>query len=543
MKNIADYIIAILAKNGVKNIYGYPGATIIPLMDAVKRHPDTSWILVRNEHAAALAASAEAKLTGRLAVCMGTSGPGTTGLLTGMLDAHYDWASVMAITGIAPTWKFGREEFQDIDPLPFFGHYIGRSVHCTHPDQIPSLLRDCIGCALQELKVVHLAIPPDLQLYSFPDEDERFSIPNPICPFRLFIPSMKAFDIMIPEIIEEKEILIVVGPRAKGCGEAIEELATKLNAPIITSIDGKGIINEMHPCSIGVLGIFGSPGIKISHKILSSASAIMAFGINDLAPFLVGKHGLQVRKLYQFEPDFASLSYRYHPHRTIIGPLDKIIKEIINRIPSVNKCNVLLQKVDDLKREFTSSISLNQFQEGSYVHQATFLMHLNKYLDNNTIICLDIGDNTLWSAQFLILTHHEKILTSNKMGVMGFCLPACIAARLTNKEAKIIGICGDGGFQMVIGELATAVQYQLPFVFIVFNNGVLQRVIAQQKHAYGTYIYNPDFVQLARAYGADGAVIDCIEDIDKVLDQAFAHKNTPFIIDLKCSPEIQAPYL
>src|SRR5271170_1820425 len=155
---ISDYIISTLAAHGVKHVYGYPGAAITSLMAAVDRHRDVSWILMRNEASASLAASAHAKLTGRLAVCMATSGPGATNLVTGLVDAQVDSVPVLAITGSVQTWRQGRLEFQDIDQSRLLSDILPYSVQCNHPDQLPALLRDCIGRAEQEKCVVHMAI-------------------------------------------------------------------------------------------------------------------------------------------------------------------------------------------------------------------------------------------------------------------------------------------------------------------------------------------------------------------------------------------------
>ncbi len=145
------------------------------------------------------------------------------------------------------------------------------------------------------------------------------------------------------------------------------------------------------------------------------------------------------------------------------------------------------------------------------------------------------------SLQFLQLTKRQRVLVSSRLGVMGFSIPAAIAAQLAQPDHKVIAICGDGGFQMVVGELATAVQYRLPIIVIVFNNGLLQNVTVQQPTPYGTILQNPDFVALARAYGADGAVIDGETDVDAVMRQALAQRDTPFLIDLRCNPNIMVP--
>ncbi|HLV33953.1 MAG TPA: thiamine pyrophosphate-dependent enzyme, partial [Spirillospora sp.] len=149
--------------------------------------------------------------------------------------------------------------------------------------------------------------------------------------------------------------------------------------------------------------------------------------------------------------------------------------------------------------------------------------------------------HTIWAARYLQLTKRQRVLVSSRLGTMGFSLPAAIAAQLARPDDRVVVICGDGGIQMVIGELATAVQYQLPIILIIFNNNVLQNVATQQAARYGTDLHNPDFVALAKAYGADGAVIDGQTDVNEVLKQAFADRRVPFVIDLRCDPTILLP--
>ncbi len=537
---LADYVISILAERGVRQVYGYPGAAIIPLMAAIDRHPDLQWILVRNESAAALAAAAEARLTGNLAVFLVTSGPGATNVVTGLVDAHVDRTPVLAITGLVPTWKQSRSGFQDLDQARLLSTLIPRSVSCQHPDQLPVLLRDCIGQAEQHRDVVHLAIPHDIQVVPIRPEDPRFA-PGRI-PQRVTaqVPPPAALDLVASELAQVARMVVVVGPRAVGAGEAIEELAERLDAPIISTLDAKGIIDESHPSALGVLGIFGAPGVEMARSVLQRSEAVLAFGIDNVAPFLTDQSGVQVRDLYLCEPDFTSLSHQYVRRRTLVGPLATIAQELYARLQD-RRQDDLTRELLQQKRTFLETYSREGGPGGEFVHPVRFLSHLNSWLEADSVVALDVGDNTVWSAQYLLFTKRQRILVSNQLGTMGFCLPAAIAAKLARPGARVVGLCGDGGFQMLMGEMLTAVQYGLHFVLVVFNNGVLQRVIAQQGEPVGTVIRNPDFVALAKACGADGAVVRGDTDIREVLDRAFRPAGAPFLIDLRLDPKLKAP--
>ncbi|MBI3268382.1 MAG: thiamine pyrophosphate-binding protein [Planctomycetes bacterium] len=539
--NLAGYVVAVLAAQGVRHVYGYPGASIIPLMDAVDLHPDVTWVLVRHEGAAALAASAHAKLTGELGVCMATAGPGATNLITGLVDAHVDRAPVLALTGVVPTWKQSRSGFQDIDGARLFAGCLSHSLACGHPDQLPILLRECVSHALQGRAAVHLAIPHDIQTVAVSPEDARFRTTEPLGSPAPEPAPLEWLEAAVPSLNAFSRKVIVVGGRAVGAGAAIEALAQRFKAPILSSMDAKGIIDESHPCSLGVLGVFGAPAVEMTLKILAEAEAILAFGVDDLAPFLVGQDGVQSRVLFQFEPDAGSVTHRYRSERVLCGPLEATARALAERV-AVGSDGRLLADARQRKLAFAAAHSEEAAQTGgSFIHPVHFLRHLGRRLPEQSVVAFDVGDHTVWATQFLPLTKRQRVLVSKQFGVMGFALPALLAAKLARPEAHAFGICGDGGFQMVLGELATAVQYKAGFTLAVFENGVLQRVAAQQARPVGTRLHNPDFVAVARAMGAEGLVVDGDTDLDALFDKVFAPRETPLVLAVRLDPQVQAP--
>lgn len=549
-RNLADYVVSVLADRGVRHIFGYPGAAVVPLMEAIDGHPDVEWVLMRHEGAASLAASAMARLEDRLAVCVATSGPGATNLITGLVDAHVDRAPVLAITGMVPTWKQRRFGFQDLDQARLLGSILPRSVTCSHPDQLPGMLRDCIGRAEQDRDVVHLSLPLDVQEVEPGPEDHRFRLQS--MPERVELQRLpdEAYEIVAETLAERRAVVVCVGPRARGAGSAIERLAEKLGAPIISSLDGKGIIDESHPCSLGVLGIFGAPGLEITRDILQRAEGVLAFGIDNLGPFVTDESGVQVRELYQCEPDWSSVTQRYRRTRTLCCPLDVTARELAARL-SPQEQDTRLDEARRRLRSFakptgtagtsTAEAGASSTRGGGFSHPGPFFARLNPRLDSETVIALDVGDNTLWGAQLLRLTHREPLLVSNQLGAMGFSLPAVVAAKLSRPDHQVIGICGDGGLQMAMGELMTAVQMELHVIVVVLRNSRLQRVAAQQEAPVGTELTNPDWVEMARACGAEAARITSDVDIDRVLDQALEDRSRPFLIDLPLATDAEAP--
>ncbi len=542
--NVADYLVSFLSAVGVKHMFGYPGSPLIPLLAALERQSDVQWVLMRHENSAALAASAQAKLTGRLSVCVATSGPGAINFVCGVADAHMDRVPMLALTGLVPTASIGHWEFQDINQTSLFGSILQHSAVCVQPSQLIALLRNYVGRAQQHLETVHLGLPSDILSTEIDPHNSLFQLDLQRIPMALQLmpPPDAALDIVAAELEQYQQPVIVLGRRALGCGAAIEELAAKLGAPIITTLDGKGIIDESHPNALGVLGIFGFPAVETTKQMLERADIILAFGVDTLKSFLTNDIDIQRRHLIQCEVDLSLLTHEYHRARTLLGPLDAIANGLRDRIESRGDRPAIRALVQE-REDFLHSMVANKegFQGGDLAHPMTFLLQLNSYLDEQTILTFDTGAHTVWAAQFLQLTKRQQVLVSSRLGVMGFSLPAAIAAQLEHPDHTVIAICGDGGFQMVVGELATAVQYHLPIIVIVFNNGLLQNVTVQQATPYGTMLQNPDFVALARAYGADGAVVDGKTNVDAVMRQALAQRDAPFLIDLRSNPDIMVP--
>ncbi|WP_366657905.1 thiamine pyrophosphate-binding protein [Fodinicurvata sp. EGI_FJ10296] len=540
---VADYLVAFLAACGVRHIYGYPGSPLVPLLGALQRQDTVQWVLMRHENAAALAAAAEAKLTGRLAVCMATSGPGALQAVCGVVEAQLDRAPLLALTGVVSRDQQGHWDFQDVDQTSLYNAILPRSVTCASSSQLVALLRNLIGFAIQNQGAAHLALPVDILDEDVTPGDRLFDLSSisppcvPVAPG----PDRATFG-RAAAMAETGRSVIVVGRRAGGAGASIEALAEALGVAVVSSFDGKGIVDESHPHYLGVLGIFGYPAIAATKRVVEAADTVIAFGVDNLKPFLADGRNMQCRRLIQCSMDSTTASLDYAAEMMLLGPLadtaDGIAAHLSPRPPSD-----IIERLAGERLETMDGIldSLAAHDDLSFINPLDFLFQLNGYLDQRHSVVVDTGSHTLWVALFLRLKHRQPFLVSSRLGTMGFSLPALIAAQLSDPSRQAVGICGDGGFGMVGMELATVVQHRLPIVLIIVNNGVLQNVYAQQAEPYGTTIHNPDFVAMAAAFGADGAVIDGMADVDAVLNRAFAVTDRPFVIDLRCSPALLAP--
>jgi thiamine pyrophosphate-dependent acetolactate synthase large subunit-like protein len=543
--NVADYLVSFLSMLGVKHVYGYPGSPLVPLLAALQRQDAVRWVLMRHENAAAMAAGAHARLTGQLGVCVATSGPGALNFVCGVVDSHLDRVPVLALTGLVPTSSQGHWEFQDVNQTGLFSSVLAHSATCIHPNQLVILLRNFVGAACQQQQTVHMALPSDVLATEVSPGDEFFRLDPAMLPrpLSLMPPPAPAFEVVAKDLEAFRRPVIVLGRRALGCGPAIEQLAEKLGAPVITSLDGKGIVDESHPHALGVLGIFGFPAVAATTQLLRQADVIVAFGVDTIKPFLTDAVNVQRRALIQCESDFVFLTQEYHRDRTLVGPLSAIADGLRDRVRPRPR-NPVLDALAAERAEFQTRIAEESAlpKEDRFLHPREFLLPLSAMLPAESVLILDTGAHTLWAAQYVQLRRRQRIIVSSHLGTMGFSLPAAIAAQLAAPERPVVAICGDGGFQMVVGELATAVQHQLPLIIIIFNNGILQNVLAQQVIPHGTHLVNPDFVALAHAYGADGVTVDAKADIPAILQEAFQRpRRRPFLIDLRVDPELMFP--
>jgi pyruvate oxidase len=541
MDTIADYIAQDLVDHGITHVFGYPGASILPLMHAIVKHPDLEWVLMRNEASAALAAGAQAKLTGGLACCLATSGPGATNLVTGLVDAQVDSAAVVALTGMLPTWWQGRLDFQDIDSARLLDPLVGLSGHCTHPNELAAMLREAMAHALEQHCVAHLAIPTDIQQLAIDDRNRSFFVPVAPQPATALFPTEAAFDEAVKTLGEAEHVAIVVGTAARNCGAEIMALAEALGAPVVTTLGGKGAVDERHPNAAGVMGIFGAPGEEVAREVLARANLVLTFGVAHLWPYVAGRSGRQERTLVRCHPSPRHIPGGFRATPSLIGPLDRIADELRNRIAGPGN-HLCLEHAHATMKEFLEHWEDDRLpQDAAYVHPVRLMRALSAHLREDAAVTLDIGDNAVWTAQFLTMKGGRAAVVSDNLGVMGAALPAAMAAAITLPGSPVLAIAGDGGVQMTIGEIGAAAQQGLSLVLVILNNGLLGRIGAQESEPYSVELANPDFVALARAYGADGLRLDGNTDLNAAIEQAFAHRGSPFVLDVICDPEVLAP--
>eukprot|EP00929_Paragymnodinium_shiwhaense_P105133 TRINITY_DN7004_c0_g3_i1.p1 TRINITY_DN7004_c0_g3~~TRINITY_DN7004_c0_g3_i1.p1 ORF type:complete len:560 (-),score=120.37 TRINITY_DN7004_c0_g3_i1:493-2172(-) len=542
-------------------------------------------------------AAAHAKLTGKLAVCIATSGPGATNLTTGLFDALQDQLPVVCITGLKPRAGMHYSEFQDFAQSQMFAAGgIQFSHDVASPEAVGPLLRDAVAKAITLRTCVHLAIPVDVQ-----------AAPSPI-PMKPFCAADARHGLVFPDVRQEvidavaKEVsgaggekprvLIGIGHRCASAGPKILKLAERLHAPVLTRLDAKGCIDESHPLAMGVIGVHGKPGMEIAAQLIQTAHLVLSFGNHDDTLLICNLAGIQVRPVIHFEPDAAAslMNMRYRALHHVIGEpgwaCDAICKQLSELdypaspmgVPKTETAEYIGERKRTLsdealggsdaeqhaeklwewllagnwkklsKEQVKSRYEIEKKVEYKGCHPALVLGNLSHRLAEEDVLCVDVGDVTLWGGLCAHLTKGQRTLSSERMGTMGYGLCAGIASILELKaKTRSVVVVGDGGFQMTCNELGTlrqqfakAAHKDNSLLVIVFDNEVLGRVQFGFDNALGCELGpSPEFVTMSKAYGGDGAFLKDPSELDSVLDKAFASKGL-FIVHVLVDPAIKA---
>ncbi|KAL9188541.1 hypothetical protein ACHAXT_006919 [Thalassiosira profunda] len=558
----AEFLVHALVSAGVTHVFGGHGGAVVPLIDAIEAHPDITWVYCRCEVNASQAAAAYAKLNGVLGCCVGTSGPGASHLLSGLIDAEQDRVPVVCITGLKDSSHIRYADFQDIDQGAIFrmaGLALSESV--SDINQLLPITRNAFTLALSSNRCVHLAVPINVQ-------QEKILGRSDFCLGKAFQSRLAtpATQLQIDtlalalrtEIESKRHVVIAAGYRANllKLGPELERLAELLHCPILTSYDGKGTVDENHPLAYGVVGVYGNAGTPSSVDILADCDTVISVCVNELTELVTNKSGLQIRRLVQiderliagdalrFSPSAAfSCGYLQESLQQVIVALEKafIASSAAHRrrltaksLPEFATTDTHepersediwqeLNKSNYVKPTGTPSTFLkgschnpDDLRSTSHCHPAVFFGVMRGFLTSDSVVAADIGDNALWMASSLSARGGQRFLTSEHLGIMGYSVNAGLAAALSAKKdgddnRRTLVVAGDGGIQMSLNELATLKDHGAKSVLVVVVvNRRLGRVQNEtwgpRVRADGCHIGSPDYVKLFEAYGYPNGV-------------------------------------
>lgn len=544
----SELFVKALIEEGVDTLFAYPGGQAMDLFDALYGRDEIDVILPRHEQALIHAADGYARSTGKVGVCLVTSGPGATNLVTGIATANYDSVPLVCFTGQVPTHLIGNDAFQEVDIVGITRSICKYSVTVRKREDLGRIIKEAFFIAANgKPGPVVVDLPKDIQVALGSDE-----YPSEVN-IRSYKPNTNVHVGQLKKAIEvlknakKPVFLIGGGVNISRANKLMCEVAEITNVPVVTTIMGKGAIPTDHPLYLGNIGIHGS---YAANTAISECDVLFSIGtrFNDRITGKIDEFAKNATIIH-IDIDPASISRNVAVDIPIVADAKKALTKMKSLVSPVDT-KEWLEKLMQWKQEYP----IHMKSESDRMTPEHILNVINEMFDHSVIVT-DVGQNQLWTTQYIELKKHRQLLTSGGLGTMGYGFPAAMGAKLGNPDKDVICISGDGGMQMNIQELATAVVLELPLILCVFNNTYLGNVRQWQELFYGRRYsstclkarrscakncfdknkecpkYTPDFVKLAESYEAQGIRVFSKDEIIPAFEKARMKKDGPTIIE------------
>lgn len=519
--NGARIILESLYRLGIRDVFGYPGGSVVPIYDELYKSKDIKHYLPRHEQGAAHEADGYARASGRIGVCIATSGPGATNLVTGIMTAHMDSTPMLVITGQVPRELLGRDAFQEAD-------IFGMTVPITKTNyliqdirELPKIIKEAYHIATSGRQgPVLIDIPKDVQLekISMEEFEELFREETNIEGYQ---PNYEGHPVQVQrakKLLEEAEkplILAGAGVLKSGAYDELLQLAEKCNIPVATTLLGIGSIPTTHRLALGMMGMHGTVAANYASR---ETDLIIAAGIR-FGDRLTGnpEKFSENAKIIHIDIDPAEIGKNIDINVPIVGDLRSVLGDLNSSMGPLEH-ELWLEKTDYWKKEYP--VSYVKKNDGVLMPQEV-LVELNKIVKGQAIISTDVGQHQMWAAQYMDFERPNTLMTSGGAGTMGFGLPAAIGAKIAEPDEEVILITGDGSFQMTLHELILLRQYKLPIKIVILNNSYLgmvrqlQNIYTEGRYSFVELDYNPDFAAVGRAYGIRSETITTRAELDE----------------------------
>lgn len=533
---IAAALVSILEKAGVRRVHGIVGDSLNAITEEIRKSKNIEWIHYRHEEAAAFAASAEAQLTGKLAVCAGSCGPGNLHLINGLYDAHRSMAPVLAIAAHIPSSEIGTGYFQETHPEQLFRECSHYCEIISSGRQMPRVLQIAIQYAVSMRGVSVIGLSGDVA-------EEKVELPELEHGLALKRSAVRPCDTELQQLAslinQYSRVTLLCGSGCAGAHAAILQLAEKISSPTVHSLRGKEHVEHDNPFDVGMTGLIGhSSGY---HAMKDSELLLMLgtdFPYKDWYP--------EDAKIVQLDVRPERLGRRC---KLELGLTGDVHETVLALLPLLEKKTDRAHLTKSLNRYAASKERLEAHAKGKEGVQPIHPEYLTKLVSetavDNAIYTADVGAPTVWAARYLKMRREQRLIGSFNHGSMAAAMPMAIGAQLSFPGRQVIALCGDGGFAMMMGDILTILQYNLPVKLVLYNNSSLGFVAMEMKVAglqpFGTDLKNPNFAKMATAMGIPGIRVENPEEIQPALAKAFSHPG-PALIDVVVNPsELSLP--
>ena len=534
-----EAIIKSLTDQGVEVVFGYPGGVLLPLYDVIY-DSDLKHILVRHEQCAAHAADGFARASGKVGVCIGTSGPGATNLITGIATAYMDSSPVVAIAGQVATKLIGNDAFQEVDTIGITMPITKHNFQAMKADEIPGMIKSAFYIASTGRNgPVVLDLPKDVQEEEFEYELAKdIDLPG-------YKPTKKGHPLQVKKAAEmilnsEKPVILAGGGVIlSGSSNELLKLSKLVKAPVTTTLMGKGSFPEDNELSLGMLGMHGR---KVSNLLVDECDCLIAIGcrFSDRTTGLIPEFAKNA-KIIHIDVDPAEIGKNVDVDVPIVGDakivLNNLIKVVEKKVNNINHTE-WLNHVLNFKKSCIPRLSFDE----TPLKPQQVIKELSEAITDDTIVTTDVGQNQMWMAHYFTSRNPRKFLSSGGLGTMGFGFPAAMGAKIAMPENDVVAVCGDGGFLMVCQDLATIKEYDIPVVICVLDNRHLGMVAQWQKLFYDkrmshTHLgQSPDFVKLAEAFGVTAERVEKPGEMRETVKRAI-RSGEPYLIDVIIDPD------
>jgi acetolactate synthase-1/2/3 large subunit len=535
--NGARALVEALEKRGVKVIFGIPGGAVLDICEALA-NSNIRTILTRHEQCAAHAADGYARASGKVGVCMATSGPGATNLVTGIATAYMDSSPIIALTGQVARRLIGRDAFQEADIIGITCPITKHNFQVERASDIPLIIEKAFQIASScRPGPVLVDVPKDVQS-ELADVEAGRDLEDAFQPNHAPHPLQVKRAVELLAAAERPMIIAGGGVIASNASEELLAVAELLMAPVATTLMGKGAIPENHPLATGLLGMHGTVA---SNNLIQEADVVLAVGTR-FSDRTTGKidEFCPDAKIIHIDIDAAEIGKNVEADVPIVADAKKALQEIYKLLQAKivkKERSALMAKIKEFKEQLEGKANCE-----SELKPPRLMVEIRKLLPEDAIITTEVGQNQMWAAIYLKVYKPRTFISSGGLGTMGFGFPASLGAKVARPDVPVVDIAGDGSFIMTEQDLATSVEENIPVTVVVLNNSVLGMVAQWQRLFYNRRYFAvnlgrvPDFVKLAEAYGAQGFRVQTLEEFSSAFKKAIKSEVTT-VIDVPISPE------
>ena len=530
MTNVAERLVETLEAAGVQRIYGLVGDSLNGITDALRQRKRTQWIAVRHEEVAAFAAGADAQLTGKLAVCAGSCGPGNLHLINGLFDCHRNRVPVLAIAAHIPSTEIGSGYFQETHPQTLFkecSHYVEL---ISDPDHVPRIVETAIREAVTKQGVAVIVISGDVALRA---AGSRMPSPQLIPRLPQVVAADPDVDAIAALLNDGRKVTLMCGAGCAGAHDAVVALASKLKAPVVHALRGKEHVEWDNPFDVGMTGLIG---FSSGYHAMLACDTLLLLGTD----FPYRQFYPEKARIAQVDIRGENLGKRCRLDVGVVGDVADVIKRLLDRVAEKTD-DAHLKTALEHYRKARAELDGQAVEHASRrpIHPQFVAKVISDLADEDAIVTCDVGEPTVWAARYLRVNGKRRLLGSFLHGSMANAMPQAIGAQISHPGRQVISMSGDGGFSMLMGDLLTVRQSKLPVKIVVFNNGLLGFVDIEMKAGgflpVGTHLDNPSFAKVAEAVGIYGVRVEDPAQLADAVKQAFAHDG-PELIDVVTNP-------